>query len=139
MKDLEKKADDLQKLQKEFDDYKAEQVEKEQSTKRSNLLRDMLKEMKIESDEGINLGVKWYANKVQIDEDGKISNGKELRKEIREDLKPYISRTEEKGADSPNPPGNVGGAKMTKDEIYAIKNTSERQKAMLDNKELFDL
>ena len=136
MKDLEKKAGEFDKLQKEFNDYKAEQDKKALNTKRTELLKDMLKDMKITSDDGIKLGVKWYADKVELGEDGKISNGKDLRKEITEDLGSYISNTTKEGADTSTPPAN-DGKKMTIEQIDAIEDTAERQKAMAQNLDLY--
>lgn len=138
MKDLETKAGDYEKLQKEFNDYKAEQDKKALEAKRTDLLKDLLKDMKIESEEGIKLGVKWYASKVEVDDNGKIANGKDLRKEIAEDLSSYISKTEEEGANTANPPANNGKG-MTIEQIDAIEDTAERQKAMAANLDLYGI
>lgn len=136
--DLQKKAEEYDNLEKQFNDYKAEQNKKARSAKQTELIKDLLKDMKINSDEGVKLGVKWYSNKVEFDEDGKLSNGKDLRKEIAEDLKGYVSKTEAKGADTATPPGNKGKG-MTKEQIDAIEDTAERQKAMAANLDLYGI
>ena len=138
MKDLQQKADDFEKLQKEFNDYKAEQDKKALDTKKSTVLKEMLKDMRIESEDGVKLGLKWYAGKVELDDDGKIKNDKELRDEIKDDLGSYISHTKKQGAKTSNPPANNGKG-MTKEEIDKIEDTKERQKAMAENLDLYGI
>ena len=138
MKELEEKANSYDTLQKEFNDYKAEQDKKALDSKKTELLKELLSDMKINSEEGVKLGVKWYTGKVEIDDDGAIKNGKELRDEIKEDLGSYISKTKEKGAKTATPPANKGKG-MTREEIDAIEDTAERQKAMAENLDLYGI
>lgn len=75
-------------------------------------------------------------DKIKLDKDGKIEGADDLKKSIKEDWADFIVTEGEQGADPANPPGG-SGAKKTKEEIFAIKDTAERQKAMLENKDLF--
>ena len=76
-------------------------------------------------------------NKVELDDEGKIKDSGELAKSIKDEWSDFIVTESKQGANVSNPPANTGGNKMSKDEIMAIKDTSARQKAMLEKKELF--
>ena len=60
-----------------------------------------------------------------------------IKKDASEEWADFITTTTQKGADTTTPPANTGGGKMTKEEIFKIKDASERQKAIADNHELF--
>lgn len=124
------------KLKQEFEDYKAEQVKKEQDAVKAEKFRELLKDIGL-SEKGIQMALKWQGvDGVEIDEDGKITNAKDLRKSAKEDWAEYITETKEEGAPVPNPPAG-GKPTMTREEIMAIKDRNERQKAIDENSELF--
>ena len=145
---------DYDALKKEFDDYKAEisardtKAAKEaeisaRDTKaaKEKALRDILKDLNV-SDKGVSLVLKYQNfDGIELEEDGKIKGASDLRKSLKEDWGDYIVKTETKGADTSTPPGGNGGSKgyKTKDEIMAIKDDSERHKAIADNAELFGI
>ena len=90
------------------------------------------------SEKGIQQVLKWQGVKdVELDDSGKITNAKELRKAAKEDWSDYILQTRSEGSSAAEPPANTGGNKMTIEQIDAIEDATERQQAMLDNHELF--
>lgn len=130
---------EYEKLKKEFDDYKAEVAKKEQDAVKADKFRELLKDIGL-SEKGVQMAMKWQGvDGVELDEDGKIKNSRELRKAAKEDWAEYIETVTQEGAKESNPPSNTGGSKMTKEQIDAIQDTTERQRAMLANKELYGL
>ena len=69
--------------------------------------------------------------------DGAIEDAENVKAAIQDEWGAFIAHTSTHGAKVENPPANAGGAKMTKDEIMAIKDTSARQKAIAENIEQF--
>ena len=131
---------DYDKLKKEFDDYKAEQESAKTKAAKEKAFNDFLSDMNI-SEKGMKL-IKKYQNfdDLELTDEGKLNNATELRKSIKEDWSDYIQSKGTKGADSNNPPGNDGrGGGKTVDEIMSIKDTAERQKAIIENAELFGI
>lgn len=131
---------DYDALKKEFDDYKADIQAKAVKSAKEKAFRDLLTDMKV-SDKGVSLILKYQGvNGIELDEDGKLKDAPALRKSVKEDWSDYISTVETKGADTKTPPGsNSGAGKMTKADIMKIKDTSERQKAIAENPELFGI
>ena len=121
------------KLKKEYEDYKAEQAKKEQDAIKAGKFRELLKDSGF-SDKGIEKILKWQGvDNVEVDEDGKITNAKDLKKNAKEDWAEYIVKEEEQGADTSNPPAETGGQKLSREEIMKIKDPAERQKAISEN------
>lgn len=131
---------DYDALKKEFDEYKADIQAKAVKSAKEKAFRDLLSDMKV-SDKGVSLILKYQGvNGIELDEDGKLKDAPALRKAVKEDWSDYISTVETKGADTKTPPGSDSGAgKMTKADIMKIKDTSERQKAIAENPELFGI
>jgi predicted RNase H-like nuclease (RuvC/YqgF family) len=129
---------EYEKLKKEYEDYKTEQAKKEQDAIKAEKFRELLKDIGL-SEKGIKMALKWQGvDGVEVDENGKITNAKELKKSVKEDWGEYITSTSEEGADTSTPPDSKGGGtKMTLEQIDAIEDATERQKAMLENHELY--
>lgn len=123
-------------LKSDFDDFKKGiEAEKTKSSK-LEAYKTLLKEIGI-ADKHINSVSKLAElDKIKLDQDGNIENVDDLKKSLSEEWEDFIVKKGEKGADVSNPPQN-NGAKKTKEEILAIKDTAERQAAMLENKDLF--
>lgn len=136
--DLTKLKDDYEKLTQEYEQYKTAQETEKKKTAITKAYTELLKDLKV-SDSGISKILKYTSSGVELDEDGKLKNVSDLKKSIRDEWGEYISTEQGKGADTPTPPGGAAGkgGTMTKEEIMKIKNTTERQKAMADNIELF--
>ena len=82
-------------------------------------------------------------SEMKLTKDGKIANEEKVIEKIKEDWSDLISKQSEKGADVSTPP-NGGGQKLSKDDIFKkddhgryVMSTSERQKAISENPELF--
>ena len=57
---------------------------------------------------------------------------------MKEEWGDHVETVTVKGTDTPNPPANNGGKPAkTKEEIMQIKDASERQKAIIENREQF--
>lgn len=73
---------------------------------------------------------------MKLDKDGALENADELKKSIESEWADFRVTTQEKGAEVETPPAK-STAKRTKEEIMAIKDTAERQRAIAENHELF--
>lgn len=123
-------------IKEEFDNYKADVDAKATKAKKEEAYKALLKECGV-ADKRIPAVTKVAdIDKIELDEDGKIKDADALKESIKEEWSDFIQTDGVKGADTSTPPANEGG-KMTKDEILAIKDTTERQKAMAENHELF--
>jgi hypothetical protein len=74
---------------------------------------------------------------IELDDKGEIKQSEEAITGAKEKWSSFIETTSTKGVDTPTPPENKGANKMTKEEIMAIKDRNERQKAISENHELF--
>ena len=137
-KQLEKltgEAEAFEKERKDFADYKT-RVEKDAETaKIRNAYTQMLKDE--------NYSEKWRERILESTnfsemklENGKLANEKELREAVNEKWSDVKTTVSEKGA-VVEKPIQTGKATKTKEEIFAIKDTAERQKAIAENHELF--
>lgn len=155
LKDVQKELDDLKadiknnykskadydKLDKEFKDYKTDVTGKEAAAAKEKAVRAYFENKGIK---GANLEIAIKGSKEEIaaiELDGeKIKNAKALDDLINGTFKALVSTTEQRGAGTNNPPGNGGkSGTKTKDEILAMKDPAERQKAILENRELFNI
>lgn len=133
--DLQNKYD---KLKTEYDAYKNEQEAKEVRIQKQDAYKDqILKPLGIPEK-------RWTAilKTVTLDElnitDGKLDNVDKLTAQAKEDWGDFIPEVKESGVKSANPPANNGSkSTRTKEEIMAIKDTTERQRAIAENHEMF--
>lgn len=133
----EAKVDEYNDLKKQFDDYKADVSAKELESKKSNAYKELLKESGVSGKRIDSVLRVTDLSKIELDNDGKIKDPDGLKKNIKEEWSDFIVTESKQGATVSNPPSNTGGGKKTKEEILAIKDTAERQQAMLQNKDLF--
>lgn len=75
-------------------------------------------------------------SKMKLDKDGNLEGEEDLKTAINDEWGDFKTTVTEKGAVVEKPP-QVGKATKTKEEIFAIKDTAERQKAIAENHELF--
>ena len=119
-----------------FEEYKAEVEKKETQSAKEKAYLEMLKDADL-SEKGIEKAIK-YANWDEIElEDGKIKEPKKHIKAAQDEWSDYVTKTSSRGAETATPPVNMGGSKMTKEQIFAIKDTAARQKAIQENINLF--
>jgi len=144
--DLQKQLEGLQggenwqeKYEKEhnaFEDFKKQTANEAEAAKVKAAYRKLL------SGEGISekrldtiLKVTDFS-KMKLDKDGNLADADELRKAINSEWSEFKTTVTEKGAVVERPP-QTGKATKTKEEIFAIKDTAQRQKAIAENHELF--
>ena len=72
-------------------------------------------------------------------EDGKFKDSDKIVAGIKEEWADFITTTETHGTKTAKPPKNNGGGTLTKEDILKIEDTTERQKAIAENHELFGI
>lgn len=128
----------FEKEHSDFDEYKKTIEEEKAVGVKKDAYRAILKELKIADklSDVIIAGTDFSGMKVG--KDGKLENADKLTESIKTEWKDYIPVTTKSGADVETPPASTG-TKMTLEQIDAIEDDAARQKAMLDNKELFGI
>lgn len=133
---LKQKYDELKE---EYDKYKAEVENAKKLEAKKTAYKELIKDAGL-SEKGAEKAMKYAEwDKIVIDKDGKIEESKDHLKALKEEWAEYVVKEGAKGAETETPPENKGGGKMTKEEILKIKDTTERQKAMAENHELFGI
>ena len=146
LKDVQKELDDLKKgkdwkaehdkLKKEFDEFKTSTAAEKAENAKREAVREAAKKAGL-SESGIAKAVKYTdLSKVELDDEGKAKDPDKLAADIKTEWGDYTATTSKKGATVETPPG-TGKAQRTKEEILAIKDTAERQKAIAENHEMF--
>ena len=135
VKDAEDWKGKYEKEHSDFDQYKAKIDEEKTTNTKKSLYRELLKENKVD-DKYLDRVMKITDFSDIAVKDGKLEGADKLSEAIKKEWAEYIPTTKAKGADVETPPNN-GGAKMTKDQIFAIKDTQERQNAIAANIDLF--
>lgn len=123
-------------LKTDFDDYKKGIEAEKTKGEKAKAYKELLKEIGISEKHIESVSRLAELDKINLDKDGKIEGIDDLKKSLTDEWSDFIVKKGSKGADVADPPAN-GGTKKTKEEILAIKDTAERQKAMYENKELF--
>lgn len=125
-------------LKDEFKEYKKEIQEKATKESKAKAYKEILKEAGI-SEKRIESVLKVSdVDSIEFDDDGNVKDKDELLKGIKEEWSDFIQTADVQGAKTENPPSNTGGNKtLTKDDIMKVKDTSERQKLIKENIELF--
>lgn len=125
-------------IKEEFETYKNEQTAKETKASKSAAYRALLKEAGV-SDKRLDAVLKVTdLDSIELDKDGNIKGADKLTESIKTEWADFIQSSDTRGASTATPPSNTGGKKYaSKDEIMAIKDTAERQKAIAENHEMF--
>jgi DNA invertase Pin-like site-specific DNA recombinase len=143
--DAKKELDELQKkmdgkdpykvkyeaIKEEFEEFKKGiETEKTMEEKRK-AFKNLLKEIGI-SEKRIDAVVKVSdVEALELNKDGSIKDASKLSDKLKEDWSDFIVTEGEKGADTATPPANnTDKPKLSKEEIFKIKNTTERQAAI---------
>lgn len=131
---FEKKYNDEHKA---FEDFKKEVSARELKAKKEAAYKEILKDAGV-SEKGVAKVLKYTDwDSVELDDDDKIKDAKKHIKDVKEEWSELIVQESAKGAQTAHPPKTTGGSGKTKEEIFAIKNPIERQKAIAENHELF--
>lgn len=124
-------------LKEDFENFKKEQAEKETHAKKETAYRKLLEEVGI-SEKRINSVLRVSdVDAIEFDDENKVKDADTLKKSIGEEWSDFIVTTEQKGVQTATPPTGSGKVYKSKDEIMAIKDTTERQKAIAENHEMF--
>jgi len=125
-------------LKEEFKEYKKDVEAKATKESKAKAYKDILKEAGI-SEKRIDAVLKVSdVDSIELDDEGKVKDKDDLLKSIKEEWSDFIQTADVQGAKTDNPPANTGGSKtLTKDDIMKVKDTSERQKLIKENIDLF--
>ena len=134
MEDLKSK---YEKEHSDFENYKSEVSAKETKAAKEKAVKAYFESKGIT---GKSLAIAMRCCKSELDGielDGeKIKDKTALDELVKGDFSGLVATTKIKGVDTANPPANTGG-RMTKDQIFAIKDDTARQTAIAENHDLF--
>lgn len=125
-----------EKVKEDFDNYKNEVEADKTNAKKSNAYKKLLNGAGI-SDKVIDKIISLTKlDDLELDGDD-IKDADKVTDSIKEEWADFIVKERTEGSPAETPPKGTG-KKMTKDEIMAIKDPMERQKAIADNHEVFN-
>lgn len=122
-------------LSKEFDSFKASTEADKAEWEKAQLYRSMLREAGVDEKRIDSIMKVTDLSGISV-EDGAITDADTVKEAIAKEWGDFIAHTNTQGANVETPPSSTG-AKMTRDEIMAIKDTGARQKAIAENIEQF--
>lgn len=127
-----------QAAEKALTDYKAQQTQKDTHAAKESKFRELLKTAGVldkYADRVVRLSGEDI-DKLELDEKGNVKDAKKHADSLKADWSDFVGTTTTTGAKVDTPPTNTG-SKMTKDQIFAIKDAGERQAAIAANADLF--
>lgn len=133
--DYKKKYEDEHKA---FEDFKKQTASDAETAKVKAAYRKLLADEGISEKRLDSILKVTDLSKMKLDKEGKLEGIDDLKKAIADDWGDFKTEITEKGASVANPP-KTGKSLKTKDEIMAIKDTAERQQAILENHEVFGI
>ena len=145
--ELKAKGDDGYKAKYEaekaaHDKLKNEITAKETKKAKTDAYRELLKATGID-EKRIEVVLRASAptiDGIELDADGKIKEADKYSADIKTEWGDFVVTQSTKGTNTTNPPANNGGTNtMTRADIMAIKDRSERQKAIAENPTLFGI
>ena len=119
-------------------DYKAQQTQKDAHAAKEAKFRELLKTAGVldkYADRVVRLSGEDI-DKLELDDKGEVKDSKKHADSLKADWSDFVGTTTTTGAKVDTPPTNTG-SKMTKDQIFAIKDAGERQAAIAANADLF--
>lgn len=103
-KEAAKNSGDAAKIQKDFDDFKAEVAAERTKAAKEAALRKAAKDAGL-TDAGITKAVKYAAwDKIELTDKGEPKDAAALMKSLKEEWAEYIGTSKTHGVDTPNPP-----------------------------------
>ena len=145
--ELKAKGDDGYKAKYEaekaaHDKLKNEITAKETKKAKTDAYRELLKASGID-EKRIEVVLRASAptiDGIELDADGKIKEADKYSADIKTEWGDFVVTQSTKGTNTTTPPANNGGTStMTRADIMAIKDRSERQKAIAENPTLFGI
>lgn len=127
-----------EKEHSDFEAYKKDIAEKETKAAKEAAVRAYFEGKNIT---GANLAIAMRGARdeiagIELDGDA-IKDTAALDALVSGEFAGLVITTTKQGTNTATPPANTGGNKMTKEEIFKIKDTGERQKAIAENLNLF--
>lgn len=138
-KDRDEANGGKQAAEKALTDYKAQQTQKDTHAAKEAKFRELLKTAGVldkYADRVVRLSGEDI-DKLELDEKGNVKDAKKHADSLKADWGDFVATTTTTGAKVDTPPTNTG-SKMTKDQIFAIKDSTERQAAIAANIDLFN-
>ena len=137
-------ADDSYKAKYEsehaaFEEFKTGVNAEKEDAKKASAYKALLKKAGI-SDKRHDAILKLNKYKdLTLDENGEAVDADKIVDALKDEWSEFVVTTRTEGAKTENPPVNNGKTTMTIEQIDAIEDTAERQKAMLENHELYGI
>lgn len=131
--------DKYTKIKAEYDKFKADTEAAAALEAKKAAYIEVCKDAEL-NEKGVAKALKyadWDA--VELDDAGKVKDAKNHIKALKEEWAEHVVTTTTTGANTPNPPANNGGSRMTLEQIDAIEDTAARQAAIAANHELFGI
>ena len=125
-----------EKEHQDFEDFKKKTADEAEASKVRAAYKSLLVDEKIGAKRIDSICKLTDFTKMKLGKDGKLEGEEDLRKTINDEWGEFKTAVSERGAVVEKPP-QIGKATKTKEEIFAIKDTAERQKAIAENHELF--
>jgi hypothetical protein len=128
-----------QAAEKALTDYKAQQTKKDAHAAKEAKFRELLKSAGVldkYADRVVRLSGEDI-DKLELDEKGEVKDAKKHAESLKADWSDFVGTTTTTGARVDTPPTSTD-SKMTKDQIFAIKDSTERQAAIAANIDLFN-
>ena len=126
-----------------FSEYKKEVDAEREKAKKSTAYMALLKKAGVRDDKEGNryaqIAKLAKFDEIELDAAGNIKDEDKVLESIKKDWSGFIGKKSEEGADIETPPDNPGGNTMTIEQIDAIEDTADRQKAMLENHSLYGI
>lgn len=125
--------------EKSLTEYKAQQTQKDTHAAKEAKFRELLKSAGVldkYADRVVRLSGEDI-DKLELDDKGEVKDAKKHTDSLKADWSDFVGTTTTTGAKVDTPPTNTG-SKMTKDQIFAIKDSTERQAAIAANIDLFN-
>lgn len=127
-----------QAAEKALTDYKAQQTQRDAHAAKEAKFRELMKSAGVldkYADRVVRLSGEDI-DKLELDDKGEVKDAKKHTDSLKADWSDFVGTTTTTGAKVDTPPTNTG-SKMTKDQIFAIKDAGERQAAIAANADLF--
>lgn len=125
--DLKGKGDDGYKSKyesehKAFEDYKKAVDAEKTTTAKEKALGVLLQKIGV-SEKRVQSVAKLakadgLLDKLELDDEGVVKDADKMEKSLKDSYSDYITTTSTRGANTPNPPANSGGAKLPMADIY---------------------
>ena len=124
-------------LKEDFEDYKSQQTAKETKANKEAAYKVLLENAGVAPKRIAAILKVTDLDGIELDDSGNVTDADKHTETIKEEWADFIQTTQTKGASTATPPSTSGKGTKTKEEIWAIKDPTERQRAIAENHTLF--